>query len=107
MNMIKKFWTIKEADVGGMLGGYPRWLDKNGWYGATETSAMKKFLSKEEVLESTQWNKVQNNRDYSIVSFQIQYRPLTESERNQRLETIEKYFDELENGHSYWMEIKE
>jgi hypothetical protein len=105
--MIKEFWTIEEKDVGGMLGGYPRLLGYDGWYSETETSKAKQFTSIEDIMQSVEWQKVKDNTEYRIVHFQKRYRKLSEDERMQHLNAIEKCFDELENGHSWWNRIRE
>lgn len=62
-----KFWTIEEADKGGMIGGYPRWLDKEGSYSATQAREMRKFASLSDVEASPEWAKVATNREYTVV----------------------------------------
>lgn len=102
-----EFWTIEEADVGGMLGGYPRWLDKQGSYGAMVPNEFMKFGTREELEQSKYWERVKEYKDYKIVHYSWQvWRPLTPEEKEHKLKEIEKLFFEVENGYCHWTEVK-
>lgn len=67
-------WTIEEKDVGGMLGGYPRWIGHDGCYSETDPVNFKTWDSEEALRQSEDWAKVQHNPDYRIHSFQTHWR---------------------------------
>lgn len=60
------FWTIMEADRGGMVGGYPRWLDAKGNYDAMVPSEMMRFPDPTAVAKSTHWAKVAGMPGYTL-----------------------------------------
>lgn len=105
---MKEFWTIEQKDIGGMLGGYPRWLsaDSNyvyGSYGATYPPEFKRFASKEELEASTEWGWAkQYPEDYKIVRLEQYFTPLSDSEFESHAAAARKLLSEMRNGREHW-----
>jgi hypothetical protein len=105
---MKEFWTIEEKDIGGMLGGYPRWLSADstypyGTYGATYPPEFKRFPTKEALEISTEWEWAkQYPNDYKIVRLEQYFRPLSDKEFQAHADEVRKLLSEMKYGREFW-----